>query len=90
MELTDRQEQMVRLLDDYVAAWQRGDGAAAEAMFTENGQLVIFGTVYRATDGAIADVVEATPATSLVVPEPVLVNGHEAKMLTSLYSKSGL
>lgn len=46
-ELTPRQEQMLDVVEDYEAAWQRGDRAGAAAMFTEDGILTVFGTEYE-------------------------------------------
>jgi hypothetical protein len=73
-ELTARQEQMIDLLDDYVAAWRIGDSEAAATMFTENGVFTWLGTEYRVDDGALANVVTSLPVPTLDVLEPVLVN----------------
>ncbi len=75
-ELTPRQEQMVELVDDYVAAWQTGDGAAAAAMFTENGELIIFGAEVSDIEAGLS----RSPQSTLDVLEPVLVRENEMLM----------
>ncbi len=82
--LTDRQAQMVDLVDDYVVAWQRGDGAAAESMFTDDGVLDAFGAVRTADDGGIAGYVAATPTPLLRLPDPVLIDDHQMLMLHTI------
>lgn len=73
-ELTDRQEEMLELLDDYSAAWRAGDGEAAEAMFTSNGVLT-YGKDYLASDGGLAAFIDAIPTPRLEMLEPVLLSG---------------
>lgn len=73
-ELTQRQEQMFDLIDDYVIAWQNGDGEAAAAMFHDDGHLRVYGV-----ERSIADFITATPVPSLDILEPMLV--HEDTML---------
>ena len=75
-ELTARQEQMIDLLDAYEEAWQNGDGEAVAAMFTENGMVTMLGTELPVESGVLADHVTASPATTLDVLEPHLVDGN--------------
>ncbi len=71
--LTARQEQMVELFDDYVEAWQDGDGTAAEDMFTTGGYISMLGTEYRRSDGSLADIIERRPVPTMEILEPTLV-----------------
>ena len=73
-ELTARQEQMVEVYDDYVAAWKSGDSDAITALFTPNGTFEIFGTTYRVEDGTLASYVERMPVPTIEMLQPLLVH----------------
>lgn len=76
VELTARQEQMVDLIDDYVDAWQNGDGDAVAAMFAPEGSLTVDGTEFPVEDGQLAGYVDRTPTPGLDTLEPVLMSGN--------------
>lgn len=78
-ELTARQEQMVELINEGEAAWQRGDRAAIVDMFTEDGTLTVFGTEFEGP--MIAEGVTTQP--SLDVLEPMLFD--DTRVLTFHY-----
>ena len=76
-DLTERQLDMVDFMDDYSAAWQRGDGEAVAAMYIDNGTFVTLGTEYRVDDGSLAAFVESGDWGSLDVLEPMLVHSND-------------
>lgn len=76
-ELTERQLEMVDFMNDYEAAWQRGDGDAVAAMYTPNGTFVSLGWTYRVDDGSLEAYVEGGGFGGLDVFEPALVHGNE-------------
>lgn len=75
-ELTARQEQMVDMIDDYLAAWKAGDGEAAVALFTADGTMTWGRYDYRVVDGTLASLVERMPTPSLELLEPFIVEGN--------------
>ena len=83
-DLTQRQQQMVDLVDDYTAAWRAGDGDAVAALFAADGVATIVGQELPVEGGVLAAYVEANPLPTLDVLEPMLVgeagmlNYHEA------------
>ena len=76
-DLTERQLDMVDFMDDYSAAWQRGDGEAVAAMYIDNGTFVTLGTEYRVDDGSLAAFVESGDWGDLEVLEPMLVRSND-------------
>ena len=76
-ELTERQLEMVDFMDDYVDAWQRGDGEAVAAMYTSTGRFVSMGTIYRVEDGSLAELIDGDDWGSLTPYQPNLVKGNE-------------
>ncbi len=76
--LTDRQEQMVDMMSAYAAAWRANDSAALTAMFTPEGVFdassVSMGT-HRIDDGTLATFAEGGNWSSLVLDEPMFVDG---------------
>ncbi len=79
-ELTDRQEQMEAIVDEYVAAWQEGDGDTLAAMFTDDGSLEVFGTEYPVEGGALAGYVDTHRTPTLETLEPVLIDDNRMLM----------
>jgi hypothetical protein len=74
--LTDRQTQMSDALDDTVAGWRAGDGAAVAALFTPSGVLQLGTARYRVDDGSLATYVEGHDWSSLTAERPVLIDGN--------------
>jgi hypothetical protein len=79
VELTERQDQMFELVDDYVTAWQNGDGEAAAEMFQDMGRLVVWGVQRDVTE-----FIDTTPTPGLRILEPVLVNDNEMLMFHTI------
>lgn len=85
-QMTDRQEEIVALFEDYTDAWLQGDGEAVAAMFVDNGTATILGTTYRIDDGTLAGYVDRDPVPDLDIMEPsimhdnTLVDFHEVPM----------
>ena len=77
-ELTERQEQMIVFLREYITAWQAQDGEGVSEMFVENGRFAPFGAIYRSSDGTIATYVESRGWDTKAIFEPFLVKGNEA------------
>lgn len=77
--LTDRQAEMVALLDEYLAAFQANDGEKAASFVTPEGYLEypeMDGAVFRVSDGAFQARVSTLAAYStLVAFAPVTVSG---------------
>lgn len=76
-DLTERQLDMVDFMNDYEAAWQRSDGEAVAAMYTDTGTFVSLGVEYRVDDGSLAEFVESGEWAALDVLEPRLVRDLE-------------
>jgi hypothetical protein len=75
-ELTERQEEMVRVADEFDAALRDGDGEALLALFVPQGVLSVPGEpAYRADNGTLAEFMENRTRESLVSFPPTLVMG---------------
>ena len=76
-ELTDRQEEMLRVVDEAHGAIIEGDGDALAALFVPQGLLrdPNHGMELRVDDGSLAGQINAGPAPSYQVDEPVVVLG---------------
>ncbi|MGI9645527.1 MAG: hypothetical protein ACR2O6_09490 [Ilumatobacteraceae bacterium] len=72
-ELTDRQQQMLDIGDEYYTALREGDGDALASLFVPQGYSTIQGTQFRVDDGSLARVVNGGGNIGLQVYEPVLV-----------------
>ena len=77
-DLTDRQQAMADVLDDYVIAWQAGDGEAAAALFGGNGVVEILGTELPVQDGVLASYINTNPEPELEILEPTLFTDTKA------------
>ena len=53
-DLTERQDQMLTVLDDSIQAWHDGDSAGVAAFFTPTGKGDYLGTEYPISDGSLA------------------------------------
>jgi hypothetical protein len=81
VELSDRQQQMVDLMDDYEAAWRNGDLAAFEALVTPDFRYTEFASagspdVYLWSDGTFQARVGGGLYAGIQVYEPYLVSGN--------------
>jgi hypothetical protein len=85
--LSDRQEQMLDVLDEAVLGWRAGDPEAVAATFVPTGYATYAGQSYRIDDGTLATFVTGGDWSSLTVLEPVLVDGNT---LTFYYEISGV
>jgi hypothetical protein len=75
-ELTERQEEMVRVADEFDAALRDGDGETLLALFVPQGVLSVPGEpTHRVDDGTIAGFMENRSRESLVSFPPTLVMG---------------
>lgn len=75
-ELTERQEEMVRVADEFDTALRDGDGAALLALYVPQGVLTVpHEPDYRADDGTLAEFMENRTRESLVSFPPTLVMG---------------
>jgi hypothetical protein len=79
VELSDRQQQMVDLMDEYEAAWRSGDVAAFEALVTTDFRYIEsadsdYPDVYLWSDGSFQDRVSGGLYSSIEVYEPYLVH----------------
>ena len=74
--LSDRQEQMVDVVDEIEQAWRSGDAEAVSAAFVPAGYATYGGETYRIDDGTLATYVTGGDWSSLTVLEPVLVDGN--------------
>lgn len=84
--LSDRQEQMVDVLDEVEQAWRAGDAEALSAAFVPTGSATDGNASYRIDDGALATYVTGGDWSSLTVLEPVLVDGNT---VTFYYTVNG-
>lgn len=79
--LTDRQEEMVQLSDQYLAAWKSLDPAAVTALFAPDGTIesILYDDEFRISDGTLTDRVQAAmnafDMASLERVGPQLVDG---------------
>jgi hypothetical protein len=74
--LSDRQEQMVDVLDEIELAWRVGDPEAVAAAFVPTGSATYGDVTYRIDDGTLASYVSGSDWSSLTVLEPMLVDGN--------------
>ena len=74
-ELTDRQQEMVRIADEHEEALRAGDAEALTALYVPQGVLTnAFGEVYRADDGTMAAMFDVhAPPTLMETLPPTLV-----------------
>jgi hypothetical protein len=86
--LTDRQKQIVEVLDDYVAAWRSDDAEAVMAFFAPGGTFSVRGEEYRMDDGSMAAFLESASWSTLTGSDPVLMAGDEAALHTTWESQS--
>ena len=75
-QLSDRQEQMLDVLDAAVLGWRAGDANAVLATFTPTGILTWDARQYRVDDGTLPTFVEGGDWSTLRMFEPVLVDGN--------------
>ena len=80
-ELTQRQEEMVDMLDEYGVAYLGNDGAAVVEMYAENGTLSGLGNpVLHANDGTLEEFVnEFSFPDGPFDPEPVVVHENTVR-----------
>lgn len=76
-ELTERQDQMAAVLDDFTQAWHAGDGAEVTGFFAPSGTATYLGTEYLVSDGSLAQFVESASWESLDILEPSLIDGNK-------------
>jgi hypothetical protein len=81
--LTERQQQMVDVLDEYEAAWRANDAAAVMAFFAPGGSFSSAGTQYLMDDGSMAAFINGGSWDSLTGSDPVLVAGNEVALHTT-------
>ena len=84
--LSDRQEQMLDVLDEVELAWRAGDAEAVSAAFVPTGSATDGNASYRIDDGTLATYVTGGDWSSLTVLEPVLVDGNN---VTFYYTVNG-
>lgn len=84
--LTDRQREMLDVLDRYNAAWTGGDAATVASLFAPSG-VYVKGSI-ELTPGEIATYLERERATysTLETYEPVLVDGAKVVEMASIYN----
>lgn len=76
-ELTERQEEMVAVLDDYTNAWDTSDGAAALETMTPTAFVTFDNTSWRVEDGTLVRNIESgLYGPSLDHLDPILVEGN--------------
>lgn len=85
-QLTDRQEEMLRVAEEYELARANGDVDAVLELFVPQGVINLNGDIYRADDGSMAGFVAGLSAPSRVDLDPVLV--HE-DLVVSVLSYGG-
>jgi hypothetical protein len=73
--LSDRQEQMLDVLDEAEQGWRAGDGDAVTATFVPTGTMTWGDRSYRVDDGTLAAFVTGGDWSTLTILEPVLVDG---------------
>jgi len=75
-EPTDRQGEMLDMVDAFVAAMDANDDGAILAMFQGNGEWTRFSKVYRASDGILEEFVRAHGSEQLDLLEPIVVDEY--------------
>jgi len=78
--LTERQEQMVDLIQDSGEAWATGDAQALEGMFADDGTFTVFDVTYRMDDGSLQAYMDETSFPGLKLYGPIVVRGNQAVM----------
>lgn len=76
--LTDRQAEMVEMIEEDFAAWQDNDVDRVLSLYTDTGVFVALGEDYRVADGSLANYVTSfsgAPRMEAVGPE-VIVDGN--------------
>lgn len=85
-ELTDRQEDMVAMARDYMAAWQANDAEQVLGFLTPYASFVPVpaGVKYAVADGSLQAYVESADWSNLQVVDPILVNDYELTVVSTL------
>ena len=82
--LTERQTEMVAMVDDVFAAWQENDVDAVLSYFTDTGIFIDSGREYRVADGTLASLVRSAYGApnmervrpDMVVDDTTLISFH--------------
>lgn len=76
--LTDRQAEMVEMIEDAMVAWQANDVDDVLSYYTDTGVFVALGIEYRVADGGLADYVRSFAGASRMesVGPTVVVDGN--------------
>lgn len=87
-DLTAEQEQMIQTIDRYLAAWNAGDGAAADEVMDPNGYLEDIGGRWYVADGEHARYLETLHATGFPIErsDHVAVIGNVV-LMTNTYAE---
>ena len=87
-DLTAAQEQMIVTIDQYIAAWNAGDGAAADEVMDPNGYLEDVGGRWYVADGGHARYLETLHAMGFPIErsEEVAVVGNVV-LMTNTYAE---
>lgn len=85
--LTDRQQEMVEVFEDYRTAWNTNDSARALSVMTPNAFVTFEGTVWSVEDGMLARQIDSGLYDNLTHLEPVLV---ERNTIASFHRDGGL
>jgi len=82
--LTDRQQEMIRITDEYTKAWQANDVNAVLAFYTSTGtfRAVPGGPTYRVDDGSLEAFVRSGDWSTLTAIGPTMVVGGEVVLVT--------
>ncbi len=89
-ELTDRQDEMVGMVDDYLAAMAVDDDAAILAMFQSNGEWTLFSETYLASDGTLEDYLRSNGARQIDVLEPMVIDDYRAVFFDSWQGRTNV
>jgi hypothetical protein len=82
--LSDRQQQMVDLVETYDDGWVAGDPDEVLSYFTADGVFVASGQEYRVDDGTFADVIDFVGFSSLERLRPILVQDDQVFFVSEL------
>lgn len=84
--LTPRQEDMVEMARNYLAAWRSNDAATVLAFYTPYASFVETpsGMSYNVADGSMQVYLDSADWSSMEVVDPILVNGHELIVISRL------
>lgn len=74
-EPTDRQAEMVAIVDDYIAGWQATDGDRVASYMTDDGYVEYIGSLgtYRVADGSLQERISNGPYNTLMRLGPKVV-----------------